>query len=639
MFSKELRNSIRFKFPIVLSLIIFISAVVMSAMIALNERARFEYSLRTKGLSFASYIAKLSLDPLVMRDVLQLDSLVNEANKDEEIAYTLIHDAQGNLITSQYASINYLLERLRTTLSQVPKDSDVPEIIAAIKQQEPIIEIAVPIRTGNDAIGIVTVGLMEYKIHRQIAETILYIIAVNLLVAIALGAMLFGASKMIILTPIIELSRAASRLATGDLSTRVNVKSTGEIQMLVDSFNAMAGDLEKTTVSRNYMDDIIRSMRDALLVMSPEGTITRVNMAACFLLGYDETELRGMPFDRVIMNEPGEDGQTLAIVLQNSSVNAAERIFSAKNGKKVPVLFSASVMRTPGGDVHGVVCVARDITDRKRSEETLKAYSLDLQEVNEELKSFAYIVSHDLRAPLVNIRGFSEELVHGIRELEPLWEGHRDGYSEKEREKFRAVLKKDIPEALKFIGASVSRMDNLINAILNLSRAGRRKLNPEPLRTHDIVRGILDTLAHQMESRAVTVTMGELADLIADRTAVEQIFGNLLDNAVKYLDPARPGIIEIWADRDDREIVFHVRDNGRGMSGEDIPKAFEIFRRVGRQDIPGEGMGLAYVRALVRNLGGRIWCASQLGVGTTFSFSLPAAAGELVGHARAGGRS
>jgi signal transduction histidine kinase len=169
-------------------------------------------------------------------------------------------------------------------------------------------------------------------------------------------------------------------------------------------------------------------------------------------------------------------------------------------------------------------------------------------------------------------------------------------------------------------------MDNQISAILKLSRAGRGKLDPEPLETRDFVRGMLDTLAHQIESGNIAVTVGDLPDLIADRTAMEQIFGNLLDNAVKYLEPGRPGAIAISADRSDREIVFHVRDNGRGIAKEDIPKAFEIFRRVGKQDMPGEGMGLAYVRALVRRLGGRIWCESELGKGSTFSFTILAGA-------------
>ncbi len=639
MFRKERNKSIRFHFLGVMSIILFLSTVVLSTAIALNEEKRFEYSLMTKGQSFASYIAKLSLDPLIMRDSIQLDSLVNEANKDDEIAYTVIRDAQGNLITSQYASMNYMLPRIQTILSELSKDSEVPDIIAAIKKKEAIIELSVPIRTSDDTIGTVTIGLLEYKIHQQIARTILFVIALNLVVMFVLGTVLFIASRKTILDPIIELSHAADRLSKGDLSTRVKIKAAGEVGMLVDSFNKMAGDLEKTTVSRNYMDDIIGSMRDTLIVTSRDGTITRMNMAACFLLGYDEAELAGQPIGRVIPDGPGKEIPVVTMVLNNSSINAIEKTYRAKSGKKIPVLFSASVMRDVRGDVQGIVCVAQDMTDRKRDEEKLKVYSEELQEINEELKNFAYIVSHDLRAPLVNIKGFSNELERALREIGPCFQKHFTLLDQTDREKVGPVLQKDIPEALTFISSSVSRMDSIINSVLKLSRAGRRKLTPEPVIVKELVQTVVNSLAHQIGSHSVAMTTGDLPDVVTDRTALEQIFGNLLDNAVKYLEKGRAGEIEISAEHNSPEVVFHVRDNGRGMAKEDIPRAFEIFRRVGTQDIPGEGMGLAYVKTIVRLLGGRIWCESEPGAGTTFSFSLPVSVEEIGEPLSTGGRS
>jgi signal transduction histidine kinase len=194
---------------------------------------------------------------------------------------------------------------------------------------------------------------------------------------------------------------------------------------------------------------------------------------------------------------------------------------------------------------------------------------------------------------------------------------------EKDRRSIEALTRKDIAEALQFIASSVNRMDSLISSILTLSRVGRRELKPEQLDMRALVQGIINSLAHQIESRGVTVRIGELADLVADRTAVEQIFGNVLDNAVKYLEPRRAGEIEVTGTLHADEAVYHIRDNGRGMDNEDIPKAFEIFRRVGKQDVPGEGMGLAYVKALVRHLGGRIWCESKLGEGSVFTFTIP----------------
>jgi PAS domain S-box-containing protein len=422
--------------------------------------------------------------------------------------------------------------------------------------------------------------------------------------------------------PIIELAQAAARIAQGERKAHVGVKATGEVQMLVDSFNRMAEDLEKTTVSRDYVDNIINNMMDTLIVASPEGKILRLNAAACVLLGYEEKELVGRPLDIVIAHEPGT-GANLGDDLLKATIYTGELFYRIKDGSRVPVMFSSSVMYDARQKAAGIVCVAQDITERKRAEARLKSYSEELAEINEELKTFAYIVSHDLRAPLVNIKGFSDELLYSIEEIKPVLEQHLAGIEEEQRRKYSMILEKEVPEALKFIGSSVRRMDNLINAILKLSRAGLRKMNPEPLQTEEFVRSILHTLAHQIETRHVTVTITPLPEIIADRTAVEQIFGNLLDNAVKYLEPSRPGQITISADRSSDEVVFRVRDNGRGMSKEDIPRAFEIFRRVGKQDAPGEGMGLAYVKTLIRLLGGRIWCESEPGVGTTFSFSLP----------------
>jgi PAS domain S-box-containing protein len=624
MFKKEEhRESIRYKFVKDISVILLISTIVLTTVIALNERSMLKGSLMAKGRSFAAYIAKLSIDPLVMRDNIQLDSIVNEANKDADIIYTLVKDAQGNIITSQFASINYQSPVLKNVLSGLSKESEFSDILSAIDTNESFSKLSVPILTGGDTIGSVTICISQYNIRKQILKTVLFVIALNLVITLVLGAVLFITSRKTILDPISELGYAAERLAKGDLSTQVKIQAAGEVGMLVDSFNKMAGDLEKTTVSRDYVDDIIGTMRDTLIVTSRDGTITRVNMAACFLLGYHEAELLGQPVSRVLMDEPGEKIPLLHRVVDASSINAIERTYLAKSGKKVPVLFSASVMRDLSGEVRSIVCMAQDMSDRKRYEEKLKTYSEELGEINEELKNFAYIVSHDLRAPLVNIKGFSDELERALREIGPCFQKHFTLLDQTDREKLGPVLQTDIPQALTFISSSVSRMDSIINSVLKLSRAGRRKIMPEPVIVKELVQTVVNSLAHQIGSRSVAVTVRDLPDVVTDRTALEQIFGNLLDNAVKYLDTGRAGEIEISAEQNSPEVVFHVRDNGRGMAKEDIPRAFEIFRRVGAQDVPGEGMGLAYVKTVVRLLGGRIWCESEPGAGTTFSFSLP----------------
>jgi signal transduction histidine kinase len=265
-----------------------------------------------------------------------------------------------------------------------------------------------------------------------------------------------------------------------------------------------------------------------------------------------------------------------------------------------------------------------EVAERKQAEEQLRRYSVELASSNEELKQFAYIVSHDLRAPLVNLKGFAAELDSAMQVIRPALDAFLLQMDEQQRQVVTAALREDVPEALDFIGSSVTRMDHFISALLKLSRLGHRDLKLESIDMNTLVQASLKTVAHQIEDRQVQVTVGPLPEVVADRTSMEQILGNLLDNAVKYLDPDRPGEIEITAERDRDETTFHVRDNGRGIAEDDMDKVFAPFRRAGRhaEHVPGEGMGLPYVQALIRRHDGRIWFESEAGEGTTFNFTI-----------------
>lgn len=301
----------------------------------------------------------------------------------------------------------------------------------------------------------------------------------------------------------------------------------------------------------------------------------------------------------------------------------AERWYTDKNGRERYIFFDAAPIRNGKGEIIAAIETIQDITARKLAEEKLQRTATGLRETNEEIRSFAYIVSHDLRAPLVNLKGFSGELGMAMQELEPLFEKGIAALAGEERRRMEELFHREIPEALEFIDSSVDRMDRLINGILKLSRLGIQELKPEPVDTAVLARSILKYLAHQLEEKSATVTIGDLPQVMADRAAMEQIFGNLLDNAVKYLAADRPGLISIEADATPEGTTFHFRDNGRGIDAADLEKIFEIFRRAGRRDVPGEGVGLAYVKSLVRRQGGRIWCVSEPGEGSTFSFTIP----------------
>ncbi|WP_051356938.1 sensor histidine kinase [Azorhizobium doebereinerae] len=255
-------------------------------------------------------------------------------------------------------------------------------------------------------------------------------------------------------------------------------------------------------------------------------------------------------------------------------------------------------------------------------EQRVAERTADLQEANNEIQSFAYIVSHDLRSPLVNIMGFTSELEALRTDLFDRLARLRERAGEEDASEDE-VLDKDFEEAFGFIKASITKMDRLINAILELSRQGRKEFVPTAVNMTEMVEAIAATMAHQLMDRNAKVTVAQIPPLISDRLALEQIFTNLIDNAVKYLRPDVPGLIEISARETVGYVTYLVRDNGRGIDPGDRVRVFELFRRSGPQDRPGEGIGLAHVRTLVRRLGGGITLESELGVGTVFKVTLP----------------
>lgn len=165
-------------------------------------------------------------------------------------------------------------------------------------------------------------------------------------------------------------------------------------------------------------------------------------------------------------------------------------------------------------------------------------------------------------------------------------------------------------------------MHGLIQAILQMARLGSQPLAWERLEAGEVVQDILRTMAHQIAQQHVQVQIDPLPTLHADRRALMQIFGNLLANAVAYLEPGRPGRLHLWAEVQPEAVTFYLHDNGRGIAAEELPRIFEPFQRAERQDVPGNDMGLTYVRRLVQRHGGDITCQSELGVGTTFTFTI-----------------
>ena len=268
---------------------------------------------------------------------------------------------------------------------------------------------------------------------------------------------------------------------------------------------------------------------------------------------------------------------------------------------------------------HGLAQANEQLSQsNERLERAVQRRTAELTHANDEIQRFAYIVSHDLRSPLVNVMGFTSELEAAqatlVRHIE------RTDVPEP----VRLAVVEDMPESIRFIRASTAKMDRLINAILRLSREGRRRLAPEAIDLAEMLRTVADTMAHAVQSTGASITVNDVPPIRSDRLALEQVFANLLENALKYAKPGRPARVEISGVRAGARIRYAVADNGRGIAVRDLDRIFDLFRRAGDQSVPGEGIGLAHVRTLVRRLGGTITCTSEPGVGTVFTVDLPA---------------
>lgn len=613
MLNSNPKENIRFRMLCVISLALVISTIVLSSVIAWNEGMAFKNAQAANGQSLASFISKLSKNALVMKDGIQLDAIVNEATKDD-IVYTLIHDEQGHILTSQYASINYRSPRFTRTLSGLPRELELPEIIEAIKKKESIREISVPVLFDVMPIGKITIGISDYGIRQQIEKSILFVIAINLVVALVLGIVLFIASKKIVLDPVAELARATSTLGGGDLSVRVNVETSGEIRSLVDSFNQMLGNLEKATVSKEHMDKIIDSMIDTLIVVSGDRKILMANSAALALLGYEEKELAGQPFEIVMEDGQPKPERIMDEILTKGFIGNLEAEYRTKDGRRISMLFSGSTI--PGKhNVTEIVCVAKDITKIKELEEELQK----LRKL-ESVGVLAGGIAHDFNNLLQGVFGFISMA----------------GISIDDRGKALAALEK----AEKALETAVG----LTGQLLTFSMGGKPVLKRIALPSV-IGNSVNFAMSGSNSDSRITVAK-ELWQVEADPGQIGQVIQNVVINAREAMPGG--GNVEISAGNVDLSAVDHpllpeggkfvriaVGDSGTGISGKHLSRIFEPYYTTKPK---GSGLGLATSFSIVRNHGGMIDVKSEAGKGSTFFIYLPAReAGEAPpGKSRAG---
>jgi PAS domain S-box-containing protein len=381
---------------------------------------------------------------------------------------------------------------------------------------------------------------------------------------------------------------------------------------------------------------LIESTLDyAIFMIDREGYVASWNAGAQRVKGYTADEIIGRHFSTFYTPE------ALAAGWPAHELREAERVGRFEDEgwrvRKDGTRFWANVIIAPIRDAAGVLRgfgkITRDMTERRAHEQQVEQLRVELErrvvelgEANRDLadksaenESFVYSVSHDLRTPLVNLQGFSQELTLASGELQAMLSA--PAVPPDIQRKALSLLRGDFAESVTFIGNAVRHLGNIVDGLLRLSRIGRVQYEFAPVDIGAVVADILGAMQSTIRASGAQLHLGHLPVVSADRKAIGQVFANIVGNAIKSFDDRRPGVIHVFATEDEPP-VFGIRDNGVGIPAEYQPKIFQVFQHVHEGASRGEGMGLAIVRRIIERHGGRIWFESAPGVGTTFFFTI-----------------
>jgi PAS domain S-box-containing protein len=379
----------------------------------------------------------------------------------------------------------------------------------------------------------------------------------------------------------------------------------GELIGIIEDFKDITERKQAEEVLRRastYNRSLIEASLDPLVTIDPEGKITDVNTDTEVITGCSREELIGTDFSDYF-TEPEKARAGYQQVFQEGVVQDYALEIRHRDGHVTPVLYNASVYRDEAGNVIGVFAAARDITERRQAEEELARSNAELQSANKELETFSYSVSHDLRAPLRSVDGFSQILL--------------EDYSDALDEQGKHYLQR--------ARASTQKMGQLIDDILNLSRIGRQPMKKKKINMVSITREVYNSLEDEWKGRKVDFNVHKCPPAAADLNLIQIVFMNLLSNALKFARKREEAKIEVGSETKDEQTVFFVKDNGVGFDMKYADKLFTPFQRLHRvEEYEGTGIGLAIVQRIIHRHGGRIWVESKVGKGTTFYFTLTA---------------
>lgn len=360
---------------------------------------------------------------------------------------------------------------------------------------------------------------------------------------------------------------------------------------------------------RNYLATVVKQSNDAIYIHDPEGKIISWNEGAEKIYGYSEYEALKMKIWNIIPDYmENEMTNILGNILKGEKINALGTKRVTKHGKLIDVLFSAAAITDTGNDLKSIAITEKDITEQKLADEQIRTLNADLQtnvlqleETNKELESFSYSVSHDLRAPLRALSGYSKMI----------------------QEDYVSILDDEARRLLGSIQANAQKMGILIDDLLAFSRLGRKEVQRSQVDMEKMVETVLLEISKSMEHTA-SVKINPLLPAEGDHALLHQVWVNLIGNAIKYSVKKESPEIEIGSTSSATEITYYIRDNGSGFDMKYADKLFGVFQRLHNpHEFEGTGVGLAIVHRIIAKHGGRIWADAKKNEGAIFYFTIP----------------
>ncbi|MGD0296765.1 MAG: ATP-binding protein [Bryobacteraceae bacterium] len=573
-----------------------VSIAVLTGAFLFAARVNSEAQLRLRANSLADFVASQSEFAMLVGDRAELENIARNALAGEDVLFVSLSDGSGERLAwaqrsepSGGVSGGGGAERHLETEREVvpPKGDGLADWHAGKKN-------------ANSKLGTVRIGFSMKKQEALFARTVSLSVGAAVLSAAVLLAMQYFRLRRL-LDPLKSLTAFTAEVGAGNLTHKAPVVRLDEVGQVAVAFNRMLDQLAVTTVSRDYVDDIIHSMGESLLVVDHTGIIQTANQATLSMLGYGDGELIGRPANLILDR---------ALPLETCRGLGAN--YRTREAGLIPVLFSASRMPGMNGSPEAQVWVAEDMTEYKRFERELIEAKEQAEQASRAKSMFLANMSHELRTPLNAVIGYSEMLEEECQE---------------------SGLADLVPDLVN-IQKAAKMLLFIINDVLDISKleAGRMELCPETFDVAGLIQEVLETVDPLVRKNGNQIRAGcsrEVGQMHADMARFRQSLLNLIGNACKFTSD---GLItvEAWRTGDGWSHVS-VADTGIGITAEQIQKLFRPFTQADAsttRKYGGTGLGLALSRELCRMMGGDISVESRIGEGSTFTIHIPAAPEE-----------